>query len=60
MYSLVNIVWDTASTGSYGRIVFPGGVRYSLVKNACRVRYSQVSLTQLPVPLGEGIGMSEC
>ena len=24
-YSPVNIVWDTASTGSYGGTVFPGG-----------------------------------
>ena len=28
-YSLVNIVWDTASTGSYGSTVFPGGIPYS-------------------------------
>ena len=39
-YSLVNIVWGTASTGSYGGTVFPGGVRYSLVNNVCGVRYS--------------------
>ena len=36
-YSVVNIVWDTASTGSYGGTVFPGGVRYSLVNNVCGV-----------------------
>ena len=39
-YSLVNIVWGTASTGDYGGTVFPGGVRYSLVNNVCGVRYS--------------------
>ena len=39
-YSLVNIVWDTASTGSYGGTVFPEGKCYSLVNNVCGVRYS--------------------
>ena len=39
-YSLVNIVWNTASTGSYGGTVFPEGVRYSLVNNVCGVRYA--------------------
>ena len=39
-YSLVNIVWGTASTGSYGGTVFSGGVRYSLVNNVCGVWYS--------------------
>ena len=36
----MNIVWNTASTGSYGGTVFPWGVRYSLVNNVCGVRYS--------------------
>ena len=37
-YSLVNLVWDTVSTGG---TIFPGGVRYSLfMNNVCRVRYS--------------------
>ena len=40
-YLLVNIVWDTASPGSYGGTVFPGGyIRYSLVNNVCGIRYS--------------------
>ena len=39
-YSLVNLVWDTASTGSYGGTVFLGGVCYSLVNNVCGIRYS--------------------
>ena len=39
-YSLVNIVWGTASTGGYGGTVFPGGVRYSLVNNVRGIRYS--------------------
>ena len=36
----MNIVWGTASTGSYGGTVFPGGIRYSLVNNVCGVQYS--------------------
>jgi len=39
-YSLVNIVWGTASTGGFGGTVFPEGVRYSLVNNVRGVRYS--------------------
>ena len=39
-YSLVNTVWGTASTGSYGGTVFPGVIHYSLVNNVCGVRYS--------------------
>ena len=39
-YSLVNTVWNTASTGSYGGTIFPGGICYSLVNNVCGVRYS--------------------
>ena len=36
----MNIVWDTASTGSYEGTVFPEGICYSLVNNVCGVRYS--------------------
>ena len=32
-YSLVSTVWDTASTGSYGGTVFPGGIHHLLVNN---------------------------
>ena len=34
-YSLVNLVWDTVFTGSYGGTVFPEEIRYSLVNNVC-------------------------
>ena len=38
--SLVSTVWDTASTGSYGGTVFPGGIHHLLVNNVCGVQNS--------------------
>ena len=47
--TIVNLVWDTvftseycmgtASTGSYGGTIFPGGIRYSLLNNVCMGYY---------------------
>ena len=51
-YLLVNIVWDTASTGIYVGTAFPGagGDTLSLVNNVRRVRYSQIFGTKVILP----------
>ena len=50
------IVWDTASTDSYGGTVFPGGIRYSLMYVGYNIHWDTgFTLTPVHRPLPDFI-----